>query len=186
MPALSRTGGWFWDTEYGRAASLLFQLLEDQATPADIRSMLEEVVREVQSLYFAVLVVSYCHQRSRRLSSRIDAQIDLQVLRGLAAGRLRTYFIEENRDFFAELPESDWVFILSEWGTDWKTHERENRAAVHSYVIRLIDMKPEYLGQLLCSFLQKAPETVFDFKKFAQFFDPTMINERLGHHGVRH
>ena len=98
--------------------------------------MLEEVVREVQSLHFVVLVVSLCHQRGRRFS-RIDAQIDLRALRCLVVGRLCTYFIEGNHDFFAEMPEADWASILSEWGTDWKTYERENRAAVHGYVIRL-------------------------------------------------
>jgi hypothetical protein len=121
---------------------------------------------------------------------RISRQIDLRALRSLASERLRTYFIEGKCDFFAETPESDWVYILYQWGTTWETPEGENHAAVQSYVMHLLDKRPAYLGQLLRRFLRANPlgEGVgFDFGDLAHtvgsICDPTVIKEYLDRYG---
>jgi hypothetical protein len=181
---LSRAGD-RWSSEHNRAMDLLFRLLEERAVTSNIRPLLEEVVREVPSLYSVVFVVSFLHQEPGS-PSRINAQIDLQVLRRLATERLHTYFIEGNRDFFAELPESDWVFILHHWGTTWGTQEGENHTVVQSYVMHLLDKRPAYLGQLLRCFLRANPfgEGVgFAFSDLAQICAPTVINEYLNRYG---
>jgi hypothetical protein len=109
------------------------------------------------------------------------------VLRQLAGERLRRHYIDGQRDIFAELPESDWGFILYQWGTDWMTHQGEQKAVVQEYVMRLIDENPPHLGRLLRHMCQRdfPGEVVFRFEELAQVYDPVAIAERLERYGHR-
>ena len=75
------------------------------------------------------------------------------VWSGLASERLHTFFVQGNRNIFAELPEEDWSLVLFHWGTDWMTLSGENRSVVQEYMMGLIDQRPEYLGRLLQCFV---------------------------------
>jgi hypothetical protein len=112
----------------------------------------------------------------------------LQNLRRIAAQRLNTHYVQQNRDIFAELPEEGWGDVLYQWGTDWMTFGGENRAAVQGYVMRLTDDTPAYLGLLLRHFIDRSfgqQDGGFRYNEFCQLYDPKAILERLDRHGDR-
>ncbi len=176
------------ESEARRAKPFLFRLLEDRVDSIDARLLLEEVVREAEPLPFAVSVVLSCHRWSGALSLRINEPAYLAALRRIAAKRLFTHYVQDDRNIFIELPESEWRFVLYQWGTDWMTESGENREIVQGYVMNLIDREPEYLGRLLHSFMQRGPlaeEEAFSFKEFSQVYDPEAIGDRLDRYGDR-
>jgi hypothetical protein len=113
-------------SEIQRAELLALRLVEERAEIADVGPLVEEIVREVPSIPFAVLVVLSCHPGRLSGLHRIYKAIDLPALRTLASQRLRAYYVDGDRDIFAELPENEWGFVLDQWGTDWLTFGGEN------------------------------------------------------------
>jgi hypothetical protein len=111
--------------------------------------------------------------------------VHLPAIRNLASERLRTYFIEGHRDFFAEVPEDYWVYILYRWERDWAEQPGENYAAIQSYVMSLIDKSPNYLRQLLKPFLAENLHKpgVVSFGDFIQVYDPALLQERIDRYG---
>jgi hypothetical protein len=110
---------------------------------------------------------------------------DRSPIRRLAADRLSKHFVEERRDIFVEFPD-DWGFVLYQWGTDWKTHQSENRSVVQLYVLDLLDKTPQYLGRLLLNFDREwtsPPKPKFHWEEFSHLYDPDVFAERLNQYG---
>ena len=150
-------------------------MLQGLATHKESRSLLEEIICEAEFIPFVVRIVSDCQRGS---ADSFLQNSDRAPIRRLAADRLCRYFVEEGRDVFVEFPH-DWGFVLYQWGTDWRTHQNENRSVVQLYVVDLLDKKPEYLGQLFLNFDREwtsPPEPRFHWDVFA---------ERLRHYGDR-
>ena len=140
-------------SEYDLTEELILWLIEERADSAAIQSLLEAVVEGVPDRNFAAQIVLSCHGKPRRDLQRIFHHRDLHVLRRKATQRLNTYYIQQSRNIFSELPEEDWGFVLYQWGTEWKTLSGENRSSVQGYVLKLIDDNPEYLGHVLRRFI---------------------------------
>lgn len=188
VPEFSRDGMDPWDTEYGRSEGFLLRLIEQRAESGDIDSLLEEVVREVSVLPYAVLVVMSCHRERGGSLFRIYDHINIGTLRALAAERLCGHYVRGERDIFEELPERDWGFVLYQWGTDWMTLSGESRLIAREYVMSLIDRRPEHLGKLLRHFTEKLfprEGLRFRFDEFCQVYDPSAVADRLQRYGER-
>lgn len=66
------------------------------------------------------------------------------------------------------------------------THRGENVTDVRSYVMRLIDQRPDYLGGLLANFRERAfpgEGWTFRYQDFINIYDPGAIVERLQRFG---
>lgn len=168
-----------WNSEYDRALYLILLLMEKKVPRDDMQTLLEEIICKSPSLYFIVHLVQMCHQEP---SGRYN-HIDLHALRRQAAQRLSTFYIQERRDIFSEVSEKDCPFMLYLWGTDWETFESDERFVVRDYIMGLIEHRPEYLGQVLKTFLVNHPSRqYFDFNKFYRIYDPSNILEKLNHY----
>ena len=132
------------------------------------------------------IVVSSCHRLTGGSLTYINHPDYLSTLRKLTSERLYEHYVQGDHDIFAELSESDWGFILYQWGTNWMIHNGESHSAVQEYVMGLIDRKPEYLGLLLRSFAQENSSeggVTFRFEEFSQVYDPVVIINRLDRYG---
>lgn len=167
-----------------RATNRFWRLLENLPDPAESQSLLKETIQEAESLYFVVHAILSCQRGSGGSFLRTD---DLGRFRQIASDRLPDHYIQRSCDIFAKLPESDWGFILYQWGTDWMTNEGRNRDNVQGYVLSLIDRKPEYLGTLLLHWGRgsSSKEQGFRWDEFCQIYDPEARLERLNRYGER-
>jgi hypothetical protein len=183
VPNFSRVHPDLRGSAYDQAKRLILWLLEERVAEADIRPLLEEIVCKVQSLPFAVSIVLSCHRANHGHFPRTYQHIDLNILRGLTSQRLHTFFVQGNRDIFAELSEEDSSLVLFQWGTDWMTLSGENRSVVQEYVIGLIDQRPEYLGPLLRLFVLGDVDPHFRFDDFCHIYNPSDVLNRLKCYG---
>jgi len=185
-PLMDRNAIFVEGSEYQLLEKLILFLIEEQAEPQEIQSILEEVIIQVPDLYFVVQIVLLCHGKPRRDLNRIYNHSDRTTLRKLAAQRLYDYYVRDHRDIFGELAEEEWGNVLYQWGTDWMTAGPGNRIIVQEYVLGLIDDTPPYLGQLLRHFIDRGfgqQAGGFRFDDFCQLYDPAMMLERLNRHG---
>ena len=155
------------------AVILLMNLLEKRYPLPTMRILLEEVVREVQSFWFMADVIVTAHS-----SPYNSFHVHLPAIRTLASERLRTYFIEGHRNFFAEVPEDDWVYVLYYWGRHWTRETGKDFVVVQNYVMSLIDREPTYLKQLFKPLFGKIP-----LDSFIQAYDPALLKERIDRYG---
>lgn len=186
VPNLSRSGTDPWNTEYDQAEAFILRLIEERADSPEIRPLLEEVVREVPSHHFAVMVVGSCHRTQHSTYFRIYEHINMGALRALASDRLYGHYVQGGRDIFAELPDADWGHVLYQWGTNWSTGGEENQTLVRNYVMSLIDSRPAYLGRLLRRFVGPVfPSSAVSFhlNELLQIYDPVAILDRLDRYG---
>ena len=173
-----------WESERYRAESFLLSLIEDRADAEAIEPIIREIVLKAKSFPFVVGVVYECGTRGSGSYFRIYEKVNISSLRKLACERLSEHFIQGHRDIFAELSGHDLALVLYYWATNWRTDIQDNRLGVQSYIMDLIDRKPEYLGTLLCEFRSKHISTsgeylTFDYQGFTRAFDPTVIYDRL-------
>jgi hypothetical protein len=169
-------------SEIAHAELLALRLVEERAEPGDIGPVVEEIVQEVPSIPFAVLIVLSCHPGRGGRFYRIYEALDLHALRTVACQRLHAHYIEGHRDIFTELPENDWGVVLYQWGTNWMTSGGESGSAVQDYIFSLIDQRPAYLGLLLQHFIDKSfgnKEGPLRFEDFCQVYDPTAVLDRV-------
>lgn len=186
VPDLSRTTTELWDSERDRALRLVLILIEDRSDPQEIQPLVQEVVQKVDSWPFVVTVVSQCAAMRSVSYYRINAAVNVTLLRNLASERLTRYFIEGNRDIFEELPGRDLPFVVYQWATNWETDTEKNLAPVRDYIMNLIYQTPEYLGKLLSHFRMRTISgqyTEFQFQSFIKAFDPSVISECLARYG---
>lgn len=174
-------------SDYDRVEALLLRLIEDRANEAEIRPLIEEVVERVKQLHFAVLVVLSCHRAAQGSLFRLAENVDLSDLRQVVASRLRAYYIEGDRDIFAERPQREWALILCQWGTDWMTNSGEHRAEVREYVRRLLDRNPGYIAMVLASFIEKWAGRTPSFRldDFCKLYEPLVFKSLLEKHANR-
>jgi hypothetical protein len=171
-------------SDYDLVQALVLRLIEDRAVEAQVALLLEEVVRKVGKLHFAVLVALSCHRASQGSLFRISENVNLERLREIVSDRLRTHYIAEGRDIFAELPPHEWSLILFQWGTDWMTGSGEHRAEVQDYVRSLWERRPAYIGLVLTTFVEKWGESpeVFRLSEFSQLYDAGVVKDLLSRH----
>ncbi len=166
------------------ADTLMWALLLESKIQEKARSLLEEIICEAESIPFIVGAALDCQRGS---ADSFLPNNDRPVIRRLAAARLYKYFVEEKRDILIELPD-DWGSVLYQWGTDWMTQESENRDVVQSYMLGIIDRKPEYLGRLFLKFDREGNslnEANFHWDEFIRIYDPNVFAERLTRYGDR-
>lgn len=129
----------FWNSEYDKSESLLLRLINDKVEKDKIQDILEEVIMKTPNLRFAVSIVLSCKKERDGSLYNIYESIKIDELQNKVAGRLKKYFIDENRDIFEELPEErDWIFVLHQWATNWMTFKGNNNETVNNYIFSLI------------------------------------------------
>jgi len=129
----------FWNSEYDKSESLLLWLINDKIEKNKIQDILEEVIINSPNFPFVVSVVLSCKKERSGSLYNIYESIEIDKLQDKVAGRLKKYFIDENRDIFEELPEErDWGFVLYQWATNWMTFTGDNNKIVNDYIFSLI------------------------------------------------
>ena len=187
-PDLSEVRNDLGETERHRAQRFLLSLIEDRADAEAIEPIIQEIVFKAKSFPFVIGIVYECGTRESGSYFRIYEKVNITSLRKFAAERLSEYYIEGHRDIFTELSAGDLALVLYQWATNWRTDIQDNRLIVQSYVINLIDHKPEYLGKLLYEFRTKyisasGERLTFDYEGFTRVFDPKVIYGSLEQHG---
>jgi len=132
-----------WDSEYFTALLLLLWLVNDRIDKDKIQEILEEIVAETPSFSFAVHVIHFCNKGRTGALSNIYDSIEFDNLKDKVVSHLNKYFIENKRDIFEELEESDWGVILYYWATDWETFDKSNKKVVNDYIFSLFKGNPQ-------------------------------------------
>lgn len=141
----------FWRSECDRAHSLILHLINDRIRKDEIQSMLEEIIKNVNSNEFAVSIILSCMKERGGNLYRIYDNIDIDKLKGIVSERLTNYFVEGKKDIFKEEEDDDRSYILYQWGN----FSEDDKKKVNNYVFMLIDENPEYLGKLISGFSTK-------------------------------
>lgn len=178
-PLLDRRNLEVWRTEYARAERLILRLINDRAKDDDLRLLLEDVVGN-SDLALAALITYSCHRAAQVSMFNIAERANLGHLRTIITERLAAYLIEGGRDIFDVMP-ADANFVLSEWGSDWRTCNGNSKALVESYVLKLSQKTPRRVIDILSGFVRHfagfdSPGT-FDFPHFEKVHDPKIFME---------
>lgn len=174
--------GVFGNSEYNRAKSLVLNLIDDKVDKSEIRSTVEEVVRNVKELEFAVSFVHSCNREQRSGFHNILENIDFGILKEIVSDRLETHFIKNKKDIFKEYSGKEWERILSRWGTNWMSFDGKNKKEVNDYVFELIDKHPDYIGKIVNRFITQQPphgEKQIDYDALGKLYDLDRLYGRI-------
>lgn len=182
VPELSREGG-PWETEYAKAEGLVLRLIDERATPNDIRPLFEETMRNVAMPSFMVHMTLDCVRSEQSHDvRRIRDAISPATMREISAQRLSEHYVQGKRDIFSDSDRSEWGFVLFQWGTDWMTGSGRYRADVQQYVFNLVDKTPGHLGRLLQSFVDgglRNDSPSFKLTEFSAIYEPKAVMDLL-------
>lgn len=144
--ASENQGSWF-GSESAVAQLFLRRLTENSDSAEGALAIAMEVVSLAPLPFVASFVLSL--QRSQTNPILRDK---LPEIRAAAADRFRILFIEGRRDVFQEFPRN-WRLILYQWATDWMVYKQKPDIRLKSYIVSLVDSRPQYLGQILEAFV---------------------------------
>jgi hypothetical protein len=176
-------GGDLWDNESNQARALLLRLIEDNegVESSKIQKIFEEILRNVESLDFAIWLILALHKPSGGDLFRLYREINPDELEETVSARLKEHFVGGEADIFEEYPESEAGFILYQWATNWENPKETNRDLVTGYLTDLFHKKPRYAGYLLSDFIRTTSSArgekteFFDMELFEKAFDKAKI-----------
>ncbi|MFC1548669.1 hypothetical protein ACFL5E_01765 [Candidatus Omnitrophota bacterium] len=138
-----------WNSEYDQAETLILNLLNTKFEKRKIQKIVEEIILETSNIFMAVATVLYCNvTRGNRLDNLVSS-VDYARLKILMSKRLKSYFIDNNKDIFSTMDHSRWGLILYQWGTSWDTFEPDNRDIVNKYVVSLLENNYEKFSDFI-------------------------------------
>ncbi|MBI3249148.1 MAG: hypothetical protein HYZ50_21805 [Deltaproteobacteria bacterium] len=168
------------EAEYNRAERLIWELLKELPEAVEARALLEEIVREAESVHFVAGMLESCQDGSADSFLPVNERA---VIRQIVSDRLYQRFVRESRDVFTELPGDDWGYVLYQWGTDWMSGSDKNRVTVQSYLRTLLPQRIEYVGKILLRFFSPFRSSTFRWEDFCRVYDPELFVELLERYG---
>ncbi|MFA5033498.1 MAG: P-loop NTPase fold protein [bacterium] len=150
-------------SEYDKADILLMKLINETIDTKKTQSMLEKIITETPSLYFAVNII---HDLKRKEES-IYKTVKIDDLQDKLNDRLKKYFVDSGRDIFDELlVKRKWGFVLYQWATNWETPTENNKETVSKYIVSLLEKDAKKFIEFLNS------------SRHPQYIDLTSLNEQ--------